>query len=363
MAKVPRAFCIGLGLLIGELSAAAGLPASELQRQALNDAGEKAIAQGNFLEADVVFRSALEQAAADGVQDTEFAKSVHGRARALAGAGVKTEAETQYQRALLLHERFNGADSLHVAHVLANFAAMLKSQGRQAEADSLAKRVDLGLARLPGSIEELMAAGNYAAAGESCQLGMAVARKAGDNSMLARLTQLSAEAEFTAERYASAKTKCLEAISAARAAGADSAVAKLMARLATIDYAIQLHGQVAQAIETLDTTPHDPAATSVLGRYLCFVREDWTSGLSLLLESNTSELEAVADAEREYLKADHNALALADRWYALALSAEPGERGAIQRRALHWYQTALQALPPGYAKVKTQHRIAQLSAL
>ena len=74
MAKAPRAFCIGLGLLIGELSAAAGLPASELQRQALNDAGEMAIAQQKFLEADVIFRSAMEQAAADGVQDTKFAR-------------------------------------------------------------------------------------------------------------------------------------------------------------------------------------------------------------------------------------------------------------------------------------------------
>ena len=177
--------------------------------------------------------------------------------------------------------------------------------GRQTEADALTKLVSSMLARLSALIEEQMASGNYSAAGESCQFGIAVARKAGDQSMLARLKQLSVasemakftssiDSEFAAERYSSAKTKCREARSIAQCGGANSAVAKFEARLAEIDYAIQLHGQVAQAIDTLDTTPHDPTATSVLVRYVCFVREDWANGLSLLLDSSIPELEVVA---------------------------------------------------------------------
>jgi hypothetical protein len=84
----------------------------------------------------------------------------------------------------------------------------------------------------------------------------------------------------------------------------------------------KLHQKYDQARETLRETPDDAKALEIVGKYLCFVKQDWKEGLAALAAGRESVLQDLAAREIALLagsEPDTTAVfALAGEWWALA---------------------------------------------
>ena len=86
------------------------------------------------------------------------------------------------------------------------------------------------------------------------------------------------------------------------------------------------------ARDRLAAVPDDAAAAETVGRYLCFVKNDWKAGLAMLARGRDESLRNLAAREvflsKEPLATPTDRLKLANEWWKLAESANglPGEQ-------------------------------------
>jgi serine/threonine protein kinase len=119
---------------------------------------------------------------------------------------------------------------------------------------------------------------------------------------------------------------------------------------------------MAAGLEKLQAAGAQPDAEAeyslVLGKFLCFMKGDWTRGLPLLAKGTDANLKALA--ADDLAAADNPAalVQLADRWWDLAASFSGIPRREIQRRACQRYQRALPDLA-GLTRTKVERRVAQ----
>lgn len=114
---------------------------------------------------------------------------------------------------------------------------------------------------------------------------------------------------------------------------------------------------VMAAEKTLETRPDDPEAHLAIGRYLCFVKSDWSGGLPMLARAGDPALKAAVDVELARPAETAEQVGAGDAWW----EAADKERNALQKarllgRARHWYEEALPRLS-GLAKAKTESRL------
>jgi hypothetical protein len=120
------------------------------------------------------------------------------------------------------------------------------------------------------------------------------------------------------------------------------------------------------ATDALAANPKDPDASVVVGKFKCFLKEDWKFGLPLLAQGSDEALAklAVADAADPSDSADQ--AKLADQWWDLAdkRAADKSDAGRkdewaikpMRARAVYWYRRALPNLT-GLVLAKAQKRI------
>gem|GEM_PF-2706930 len=123
----------------------------------------------------------------------------------------------------------------------------------------------------------------------------------------------------------------------------------------------QLWKAAEEARITLQTSPDDFAAHAALGKYLCFVADDWKSGLSHLAKSGDDELAKAAELERDPPKEAAQQAAAGDAWWALSRSAREPDRSAFQSRAAHWYRLATEGLT-GLARLTIEQRLKEIDS-
>ncbi|MCE9568384.1 MAG: hypothetical protein K8U57_40815, partial [Planctomycetes bacterium] len=115
-------------------------------------------------------------------------------------------------------------------------------------------------------------------------------------------------------------------------------------------------------LKTLKDKPDDPAANLAVGRFLCFFKGDWKTGLAHLAKGSDEKLVAAATAETAASKGtETEQFAAAELWYDLAPTAEASTKSAIRGRAHFWYSNAATTLT-GLAKVKALKRADELKA-
>jgi hypothetical protein len=112
---------------------------------------------------------------------------------------------------------------------------------------------------------------------------------------------------------------------------------------------------VQEAEETLRAKPDDPAANLIVGKWRCFVLDDWAKGLPCLEKCSVPSLVAVANAEKQ----SQNPLAIADAWYAAVEELKGAERIAARRRSEQAYARAAQELT-GLDQLRAGKRAAEL---
>jgi hypothetical protein len=102
--------------------------------------------------------------------------------------------------------------------------------------------------------------------------------------------------------------------------------------------------QVNPSAGVLQKKPGDPAANLAMGKFLCFVKNDWSRGLPMLARSEDKSLKAIADEELDHLPATAaEKIALGNSWWGLSAAAPDNERVDYQKRARFWYLKGLAA--------------------
>ncbi|MGD0089297.1 MAG: formylglycine-generating enzyme family protein [Planctomycetota bacterium] len=92
-------------------------------------------------------------------------------------------------------------------------------------------------------------------------------------------------------------------------------------------------------------TPGDPEASLLVGKYKCFTRGEWVTGLALLARSSDATLAALARNDLNNPAATLAQMALGDAWWEWAeKSPAPQAQGALKQRARFWYEKALPLL-------------------
>ena len=118
--------------------------------------------------------------------------------------------------------------------------------------------------------------------------------------------------------------------------------------------------EVTRARGVLAEAPQDPEARTSLGKYECFVEDDWGAGLRHLSSCSDAELVKLAALEASRPDTPAELLALADAWYAWGRKANEVERLDAYFRSLTWYRRASPRLSPA-DKRRLEPRITELT--
>jgi WD40 repeat protein len=118
-----------------------------------------------------------------------------------------------------------------------------------------------------------------------------------------------------------------------------------------------------RALAVMEDKPADPAANSTAGRYLCLVKGDWQQGVPMLALGSDAALRGVAMMEVRGADSTKEQAAIADAWWDLAPTRPSPEREKLLLRAGSWYRAVEPALPGGLARLKIEHRLAEIAKL
>ncbi len=115
----------------------------------------------------------------------------------------------------------------------------------------------------------------------------------------------------------------------------------------------RLFAEAATALDVLGKNPDDPEANLAVGKYTCFVENDWDTGLRSLVKGGNAELKSLAEIEMKKTLSAAEQLKLADDWWKL-------EQPAAKKRAAYWYKKSLPGLS-GLSKDRVEKRVAEFS--
>ncbi len=126
-----------------------------------------------------------------------------------------------------------------------------------------------------------------------------------------------------------------------------------------VDAAKAALGTYQNALKLLAKDSTDPAANLVAGRFLCFVRGDWSKGVPYLARCSDANLRKAAEKEMARPADSDDWEALGDAWQAAADGASESDRAACAASAEFWYAKALDA-SSGLRKVKIQRAMQKV---
>ena len=100
-----------------------------------------------------------------------------------------------------------------------------------------------------------------------------------------------------------------------------------------------------KAMEQLEQDENDPAANLAIGKYLCFVKNDFAAGLPRLSKGRDPKLKQAADLELAELEKEESdsAMAVAQIWYDMA-GTKPLQSKRMKQHAATWFENALASL-------------------
>lgn len=159
-----------------------------------------------------------------------------------------------------------------------------------------------------------------------------------------------------AERLARVAAKCAE-----RAQDRDAAEFALIEATKMQS----LHQLVSAAIagqEKLKSDKDDAAAKTAVGRWECFLNNNWEVGLPLLEQGNDAALAELAKADLANPKELMAQSELAGRWLQFGKSQREGSKAGPLSRAKHWYKQAL-GQANDEAKPALERSMAEVNAL
>ena len=120
-----------------------------------------------------------------------------------------------------------------------------------------------------------------------------------------------------------------------------------------------IYAAAKKAQETLEKSPADPEANLTVGRWLCFYKGDWTTGLPLLAKGSDEKLKALADQEIKAPTEADQQVQIADAWWDLAQKEAGIARDSLHLHAGNIYQAALPNLVSALKKAAIEKRLVE----
>ncbi len=117
---------------------------------------------------------------------------------------------------------------------------------------------------------------------------------------------------------------------------------------------------VSRAKAMLATTPDDAGSNTELGRYLCFVKGDWDTGLKHLMKGDDETLRSLAERESKRTAEKGANLALGDGWSEVANSLSGKMQTTCLAHAKAHYEQAI-SLASGLDRAVAQKRLDELN--
>ncbi len=114
-----------------------------------------------------------------------------------------------------------------------------------------------------------------------------------------------------------------------------------------------------KALATLESSPTDPDANLLVGKYDCFAKGDWAHGLPMLALGNEPTLKSLGEQEVKGVASSEEQAHLGDAWWTAAEAQNGVDKKSMQERAAYWYQSALPALS-GLPKDKVASRLRKI---
>jgi hypothetical protein len=148
---------------------------------------------------------------------------------------------------------------------------------------------------------------------------------------------------------------------AARKASVPALASAVSARTKSVASLRKEYEKLSEAQKTLETKPTDGPANLLVGRFLCFVKNDWDAGVPRLVLGSDAALRDSAEKDAKAGSgAANDKVDAGDAWYKIGSDLDPLQKGNLQNRALRWYREALPDLT-GLAKVKVDKRVEELA--
>lgn len=133
--------------------------------------------------------------------------------------------------------------------------------------------------------------------------------------------------------------------------------ARLSKQRQPLEAARETFREAAAAVQALKKNPADSAANETLGKYLCFVKNQWAAGLPYLARCAEIKLRVIASIDLEPSRSPQETFSLADQYWEMAKEHKQPHARGLQLRAVYLYQVAINQLPGGLEKVKAEQRI------
>ena len=177
----------------------------------------------------------------------------------------------------------------------------------------------------------------------------------------------TADQAVDVDRYDLAISLIKSAEYASRSTETQALNTQAKSQLKQIQEAEKEYEKIKPLLQTLKDQPDDPAINLTVGRFLCFGKGDFDSGLPLLVKGSDVALQALAKKDLAQPTAAAAQVEVGDGWYDLAKAETAATKKLnMQKRMAHWYQQAQQAkpgLPAGITKDLVDKRLKEIIPL
>lgn len=154
---------------------------------------------------------------------------------------------------------------------------------------------------------------------------------------------------------------------ASTAAGKSEALSRAVKDISISERVIELKKELAglksefQKVKSYIDHPANGDPDTV-GRYLCFVRNDWASGLKILSENGKSPLKELAAKDLSNPESTEGQVEVGDGWWQLSQAEKTSwKKLNLLGRARRWYEMA-QSSASGLVKVRVDKRLAEVES-
>lgn len=178
-------------------------------------------------------------------------------------------------------------------------------------------------------------------------------KDSGGHQQLAPTIQRLIDEAVQQDRFDLALTMIPVATKSAREARSGDLVKQVAAKEDEIAALKQEYEKTLTATAKLESSPTDLEANLVVGRYRCFYKGEWQTGLPMLALGDDEQLKSLAVQE---LADEKNALAIGDAWWDYSEKVTGKAQSASRNRASQWYAQALPGLS-GLTKVRVASRL------
>jgi len=116
------------------------------------------------------------------------------------------------------------------------------------------------------------------------------------------------------------------------------------------------------ALAALETDPTNAEANLIVGKYRCFTKGDWASGLTNLTFCSDATLKELATNDLKQPSLNREQVALGDAWWNLAEQWKGSAQAQVRQRAGYWYRLSLNSRPPlsTLIRIKVEKRLAKI---